>query len=358
VDALELPIKARDLDGSFRHELNAEYLAVLGGVLARIKTLELTGFDCVESIVAILSRSPNLVSLRLHSFLPPVVPDDEIAAHAVELSQALQGLEKLSTLQLFESEAFLEILSDGHQINASTLRLGLKAFLYRTKEDGNFEAARQFLDLVAPSLRKFTLLLEEDQPIDASHLLIRRPFPELRTLCIGGDLTDFEPLRSLDGNNTSLSTDYPKLRLLEIRSRFEEVPHLRLPHPSHLHPHFPSLHTLYYNLQPSQSSHFPGIPLKDLRDYQQYCHENGTTLRGLKWDPFMQHRSETRMFGEAEEEVGKESYLDTRGEEIQRILDFARRIKDRARITLDTSAMNRLLDYLDPIKLLEELELD
>ena len=136
------------------------------------------------------------------------------------------------------------------------------------------------------------------------------------------------------------------------------LPDCRVPPPDDIVPHFPSLQIISYELTISNSFHIPGIPLADLNRYQQFCQERGIVLRGLRWIPSSQHWADRENFGEMDHQVGTEVYVETRGGEVQRLLDYASRLKDRAKLTLDSTAIDRLIKHLEPIRMLEELELD
>jgi len=121
--ALRIPLPiSEDPEPLFGEEAEA-YLSVLGGVLSRLKVLELVGFSAITPLVTILLRSTNISFLKIYKYRAPELSDSEAASSAIALSQALQGLKKISTLLLYDATPLLRFLADNNQLDQWTSRL-------------------------------------------------------------------------------------------------------------------------------------------------------------------------------------------------------------------------------------------
>ncbi|GAA5975403.1 hypothetical protein JCM5350_006470 [Sporobolomyces pararoseus] len=331
---------------------------VLRGVLSRIKILALKDFNCTRSLASFLSLAPNVTQLRLTNF-SPVIPDtdQQLVGLAVSLSRALQSIRELTALAVIDSIDLFEFLGDSEQLDDWTSRLKLRSFFQQSNRSDASRALVAFIRSQAPTLRKFAFFLDAHEQFDDSLDVFHQTFPELQYFVMRGRFNGRFPFRLPNGGSTS--SNYPKVKMVEIFSCSEaNLPDCRVPPPNEIVLHFPSLQVLSYQLVISECFHIAGIPLADLNRYQQFCQEKGIELRGLRWIPSSQHWADRENFGEMDHQVGTEVYVETRGGEVQRLLDYASRLKDRAKLMLDSTAIDQLIKYLEPIRMLEELELD
>lgn len=302
-------------------------------ILNRVTTFELHGTDGYQ-LATILSRTnKSLTSLSLADCGTHVTQD---TPEAKQLQEHLARFKNLERLSIQHSENIFKAI-DISSMAVYSLR-SLRLYHY------NFDALHvQFIACFAPTLEFLSYeSLQDHSDVPLTLSLLSTPFPHLKSLCI---------IASSDLCFATSPASTPSLLSLDISASASFFPRMAAFLPGHL-ARIPSIQSL--RIGAASDDPMPRQPRQALLQAfsETKIKLQFTTLQDL----LLAGEEEILERGESIEETPVDEYIGRRKEEVREVLDFGTKYQEQIVKTGDTVGMDRLVEALRPLKMLQDFQ--